>query len=257
MDFATLIGIVLAVSAIGGSYYIEGGTIESIFLLAPMVIVFGGTIGATVITTSMQTVRRVPNFLHLAFFAHEYDAYETIDTIVRLAEKARKEGILGLESNLKTTTDPFLRKGLQLVIDGTEIHDLKEILETEIANSESRHRKGIIFFQKAGGFAPTMGILGTVLGLINTLSNTSDAALMAQAIAGAFIATLWGVGIANIFFLPIADKLRLRHDDEVAHSELILEGIMAIQTGDNPRNIRMRLLSFVHPTMHRASDRRA
>ena len=249
MDLATIFGLVIAVAAIGGAYSIEGGTIESVFLLAPLMIVLGGTLGATTITTSMNTVRQIPTYLRLAFLGKSRDLRLTIETMVRLSEKARRDGILGLEQYLKGIHDGFFRKAVQLVIDGTEATALREILETEIAYVEERHKKGITFFQKAGGFSPTMGILGTVLGLVHTLGNTSDASKMATAIAGAFIATLWGVGLANLFFLPVSDKLRLRHEEEIAYLEMIMEGVSALQAGENPRNIRLRLMSFLPPEL--------
>ncbi|UCD17465.1 MAG: MotA/TolQ/ExbB proton channel family protein, partial [Candidatus Zixiibacteriota bacterium] len=161
----------------------------------------------------------------------------------------RREGILGLEKDLIRIREPFFRKAIQLVIDGAETTMLKEILETEIAYVEDRHKKGILFFQKLGGFSPTMGIIGTVLGLIHTLSNTSNADRMAQAIASAFIATLWGVALANLCYLPISDKLKMRHEDELASLDLIMEGIVAIQSGDNPRVVKTKLLSFIAPRM--------
>ncbi len=249
MDFATIIGLLVALGAIGGSFALEGGKVDSIFLLAPMLIVLGGTLGATTITTSMQTVLKIPTFLRLAFTNKSSSFAVTIAAFVRLSEKARREGILGLEADLKLISDPFFRKAIQLVVDGTEITALREILEMEMAYIEERHKKGIIFFQKAGGFAPTMGILGTVLGLIHALGDTSDASRMAGAIAVAFIATLWGVGIANLFFLPVSDKLKMRHEEEIAHLELIMEGVVALQIGENPRNIRTRLLSFIPPSL--------
>lgn len=247
MDLATVFGLILALGAIVGAYTLEGGTFDSVFLLSPMLIVIGGTLGATVVTTSIRTVGLVPRYLQLAFTSREPQFERLIGEIIRLAEKARREGILGLEADLQKIRSPFFKKAVQLLIDGTEVTVLREILETEIACIEERHRRGIVFFQKAGGFAPTLGILGTVLGLIHALGNTSDASQMAASIAAAFIATLWGVGLANLFFLPVSDKLRMRHDDEMANLELIMEGVVAIQSGDNPRNIRIRLQSFVPP----------
>jgi chemotaxis protein MotA len=253
MDIATLFGLIIAFGAVAGSFKLEGGDLNSIFIFGPMMIVIGGTLGATIITTSIQTVKQVPNYLRLAFFYQPKPITHSIDTIVILAEKARREGILGLEKDIKDFSEPFFRKALQLVIDGTEVTALREILETEMAYIEERHKRGIIFFQKAGGFSPTLGILGTVLGLVHTLSNTSDASKMATAIAAAFIATLWGVGLANLFFLPISDKLRLRHEEEMAQLELVTEGLLAIQSGENPRNIRTRLYSFIAPK-HRGEE---
>lgn len=253
MDIATLMGLALAVGAIGGAFMLEGGNVDALFLTAPILIVLGGTLGATTITTSIQTVLQVPTFLRIAFFGRSHPSNITIEQIVKLAEKARRDGILGLERMLKEIRNPFFRKAVQLVVDGTEVTVLREILETEIAYLEDRHRKGIAFFKKAGGFAPTMGILGTVLGLIQALSDTSDASRMAKAIAVAFIATLWGVGLANLFFLPISDKLTMRHEEELAHLELILEGVIALQSGDTPRNVRTRLVGFVAPR-HRLQE---
>jgi len=253
MDLATLIGLLVAFGAVGGSYIMEGGSFDAIFLTAPIMIVVGGTLGATTVATSADTVLRIPHFLKVAFTNSMRSYTDTIEQIVKLGEKARREGILGLEADLQGITNPFFHKAVRLVIDGTEVENLRDILETEIAYTEERHMRGINFFQKAGGYAPTMGILGTVLGLVHTLGNTSDASRMAAHIAAAFIATLWGVGLANLFFLPVSDKLRLRHEEEIAHLELIMEGILALQSGENPRYIRTRLLSFIAP-VHRRYD---
>jgi len=247
MDFATIIGLLIAGSTILGAFALEGGKLESIFLVAPLMIVIGGTLGATIITTSMRTVLQIPTYLKLAIIGRKYSFSATIDSIARLAEKARREGILGLEKDMQKIRDPFYRKAIRLLIDGTEVTALRDILETEMNYIEERHKRGIVVFQKAGGFAPTLGILGTVLGLVNTLGNTTDAGKMAASIAAAFIATLWGVGLANLFFLPISDKLRMRNDEELSYLELITEGVVAIQSGDNPRNIRSRLVSYIAP----------
>lgn len=247
MDLATIFGLILSLGAVVGAFTLEGGDLNSVFLFPPMLIVIGGTMGATIVTTSVNTVLQVPRFLRLAFSHSDRRFGLVIDEVVRLAEKARREGILGLEADMKMIEQPFFRKAVQLLIDGTEVTVLREILETEIAYLEERHKRGIVFFQKAGGFSPTLGILGTVLGLVHALGSTSDASKMAGAIAAAFIATLWGVGLANLFFLPVSDKLRMKHDEEMAYLELIMEGVVAIQSGDNPRNIRTRLASFVAP----------
>lgn len=247
MDIATLGGLVIGVGAIALSFVMEGGHLSMVFQLPAMLLVIFGTLGAAAITTSFSTVLRIPRYLKLALSGQNRDVMGTVDQIVSLAERARREGILGLENELKKIDDPFFRKGMQLVIDGTEVTTLRTIMENEIAYMEDRHHEGITLFSKLGGFSPTLGIIGTVLGLIHTLANTGDASKMAQSIAAAFIATLWGVGMANLFYLPIGDKLKYRHDLEMQRLELIMEGVTAIQSGDNPRVIRTRLLSFLHP----------
>jgi len=249
MDITTIGGLIIGIGAVVVSFIMEGGHLSSIVQPPAMLIVIGGTIGASVITTSMKTLSSVPTYLKVAFTGKTPNPLYTIDQVVRLSEKARKEGILGLESDMHKIKNPFFRKAIQLLIDGTEGSALKEILETEIAYIEDRHKKGILFFQKMGGFSPTLGIIGTVLGLIHTLGSTDDAERMATAIAGAFIATLWGVALANLCYLPLSDKLKLRHEEELANLDLITEGVIAIQSGDNPRVVKTKLLSFISPEM--------
>jgi len=251
MDIATIGGLVIGIGAVVISFIMEGGHLSAILQAPAMTIVIGGTIGATVITTSIKTVFQVPKFLKLAFLGKRPNPLKTIDMIVKMSEKARREGILGLENDMKYIVDPFFKKSIQLVIDGTETTVLKTILETEIAYVEERHKKGIILFQKLGGFSPTLGIIGTVLGLIHTLSSVENPERMATAIAGAFIATLWGVALANLVYLPIGDKLRLRHEEELSNLDLIMEGVISIQSGDNPRVVRTKLLSFISPHMRK------
>lgn len=253
MDIATIGGLILGIGAVLVSFLMEGGRLNAIVQPPAMLIVIGGTIGATIITTSFKTVLQVPHYLRLAFSGKSPDPIRTINSLVTLSEKARREGILGLESELGNVHNPFFRKAVRLLIDGTEGSVLKNILENEIAYTEDRHKKGILFFQKLGGFSPTLGIIGTVLGLIHALGSTHDAERMASAIASAFIATLWGVALANLVYLPIGDKLKLRHEDELANLDLIMEGIMAIQSGDNPRIVKTKLLSFVPPALRVAS----
>ncbi len=249
MDIATIGGLILGIGAVLVSFVMEGGNLGAIVQPGAMLIVIGGTIGASIVTTSLKTLKTVPSLMKTALFAESSDPLRTIDLIVKMSEKARREGILGLENDLKDIKDPFFRKAIQLVIDGTEITVLKTILETEIAYVEDRHKKGILLFQKMGGFSPTLGIIGTVLGLIHTLGSTSNADKMAEAIAGAFIATLWGVALANLCYLPLSDKLKLRHEEELGTLDLVMEGVISIQSGDNPRVVRTKLLSFVSPSL--------
>lgn len=252
MDIATIGGLVIGIGAIVGAFLLEGGNLASVTQLPAMLLVIGGTVGAATITTSFKTIRNIPTLIRIAFTTNLPDAHLIIHRIVSLAEKARREGILGLETDVKRIEDPFFKKALQLVIDGNEATDIRQILETELSYMTERHRVGISLFKALGGFSPTLGIIGTVLGLIHTLSNTADASRMAGAIAGAFIATLWGVALANLCYLPIGDKLRMRHEEETAILELIVEGVIAIQSGDNPRVIRTKLMSFLEPNIRLA-----
>ncbi len=253
IDLATIGGLILGIGAIMFAYYLDGGNFTAVFQTPAMILVIGGTIGAAAVTTSFKTLRKIPTLLRIAFFGKTPDQTKIISQITMLAEKARREGVLGLESDIKNIDDPFFRKAILLVIDGTDSSDMRQILETEVTYTAERHRKGISLFKALGGFSPTLGIIGTVLGLVHTLSNTGDAARMATAIAGAFIATLWGISMANLVYLPIGDKLRMRHDEEAANLELIIDGVIAIQSGENPRIIKSKLASFVDPVTREAN----
>lgn len=247
MDIATLGGLIVGVGAIIIAFTMEGGHLSVLFHGPAMIIVIFGTFGAATVTTSLKTLSNVPTLLKVAFTRHSTDLITLIDAIVNLAEKARREGILGLEENAGQIKNPFFKKAVKLVIDGTDTTLLRNILETEMAYVGERHKKGISFFQKLGGFSPTMGIVGTVLGLIHALSQIEDASKIAGAIAGAFIATLWGIAMANLCYLPLGDKLRYRHNEESQRLDLILEGMVSIQSGENPRIIKNKLLSFITP----------
>ncbi|MCD6161885.1 MAG: motility protein A [candidate division Zixibacteria bacterium] len=247
MDIATIIGLIVGISAVIIAFLMEGGHLSALFHIPALILVVFGTIGAATVTTSIRTVLNVPALLRVAFTDHSEDLIALINKIVSLAEKARREGILGLEDNIAREKNPVFKKAVQLVIDGTEATLFRNIIETEIAYISQRHGAGILFFQKLGGFSPTLGIVGTVLGLIHALSQIEDASKIAVAIAGAFVATLWGISLANLCYLPIADKLRFNHQEETKQLELILEGMLSIQSGENPKFIRNKLLSYITP----------
>lgn len=247
MDKATIGGLILGIGAVAVAFALEGGSFSAVFRFPAILLVVVGTFGAAAVTSSISTIKNIPNLLRIAFVGRTYDLPGDINQIVMLAEKARRDGILGLEQHLRTVLHPFYKQALQLVVDGTEVTVLRDILEKEIEVLTERHRTGILFFQKLGGFSPTLGIIGTVLGLIHALSNTENAAQMASSIASAFIATLWGVALANLVYLPICDKLRRRHEDEIRSLNLIVEGVVSIQSGDNPRIVRTKLQTFVEP----------
>ncbi|MCP4583202.1 MAG: flagellar motor protein [candidate division Zixibacteria bacterium] len=247
MDLATLAGLIVGIGAVLAAFLMDGGSLGALFHLPAVIIVIFGTLGAATVTTSFSTLANIPNLLKIVFTASNSNSIQQIDSIVALAEKARREGILGLEKNFRQTSNPFFKKAIQLVIDGTEVTQMRNILETEMAYTGERHQTGIKFFQKLGGFSPTLGIIGTVLGLIHALSRVDEPGNIAIAIAGAFIATLWGIAMANLCYLPISDKLRYRHRQETESLELILEGMISIQSGESPRMIRNKLLSFLTP----------
>lgn len=249
MDIATLIGLALGIGALLGSFLMEGGHLGALVQIPAMMLVIFGTLGACIITTSISQLKALPNVLKVAVLEKKLNPSELIELIYDLAQKARKNGLLSLEKELNNIQDPFLKKAIQLAIDGFETNKIKEILEIEISYIEERHKAGATFFHKMGGFSPTLGIMGTVLGLIHALGNLENSSNIASAIAAAFIATLWGVALANLVYLPIGDKLKAKHQDETLCLEMITEGVLSLAMGDNPRVIRMKLLSFLVPGM--------
>lgn len=247
MDVSTLFGLFVGLAAVLGSFLMEGGHISALLQIPAMVLVIFGTLGASIATTSMSQLTKIPKVLMIAFFEKKVNLGELIELITELATKARKNGLLSLEKELPNIKDRFLRKALQLAIDGFEADKIREILETEMAYMEERHKAGALFFQKMGGFAPTMGIIGTVLGLIHALGSLESSKNIASAIASAFIATLWGISTANLMYLPISDKLRAKHQEESLHYQMITEGVISMALGENPRIIKMKLYSFLLP----------
>jgi chemotaxis protein MotA len=208
-------------------------------------IVFGGTIGAVTVSFGMQELKTLPGFFKTVFTESKLDFAGTLDRLVNTADKARREGLLSLETQLSEIDNDFMRRGLQLVIDGTDPELTRNMLEMEITAFEQREKTGVDIFNTAGGFAPTMGIIGTVMGLVQVLSNLSDPSKLGPAIAAAFIATLYGIFSANILWIPFATKIKVKGAREAALMELVLEGILSIQAGENPRVIREKLLTFL------------
>ena len=254
MDIATILGLVLGIGALLGSFIMEGGHLSALIQWPAIILVIVGTFGATIITTSLKQVKALPELIKIAVFEKKLNPQQLIELIFELAQGARKNGLLSLEKDLASVREPFLKKALQLAVDGFETNKIKEILEIEMSYVEERHKSGAAFFQKLGGFSPTLGIMGTVLGLIHALSNLENSSNIASSIAAAFIATLWGVALANLIYLPISDKLKARHQDETLCLEIITEGVIALAMGDNPRVIRMKLLSFLIPGLRAEED---
>jgi chemotaxis protein MotA len=254
MDLTTIFGLLLGLGAVLISFLMEGGHISALFQAPAMILVIFGTLGAATITTSYTHLVNIPKLIKVIFFEKKLNPQELIDVIFDLAQKSRKNGLLSLEKELGHVKDSFLKKAIQLAVDGFETNKIREILEIEVSYIEERHKVGAVFFQKLGGFSPTLGIIGTVLGLIHALSRLDSSQNMAASIASAFIATLWGVALANLIYLPIADKLKLKHQDEALYLEIISEGVISLAMGDNPRVIKMKLLSFLLPDKRKGQD---
>jgi chemotaxis protein MotA len=196
----------------------------------------------------MDRMKAVPQLYKVAMSPPELDLSGRVDLLVEYAEKARRDGLLALDDQLSAIDDDFTRKGFQLVVDGTDPDLVREILENEIDGMAARHHAAARPFEKAGGFAPTMGIIGTVLGLVHVLENLSAPETLGPSISGAFIATLFGVGAANVVFLPVSNKLKEISEEEIELRNVTLEGILAVQAGDNPRVVAEKLRSFIPPS---------
>ncbi|MEV0135037.1 flagellar motor protein [Dactylosporangium sp. NPDC050688] len=248
MDPATLIGVVLAFVAIFAAMILEGGSPGAIFLLPPLILVFVGTFGAAMAGGMLKdTIALVDSFKRV-LLGSVAPADGLVDDIVKLAEKARREGLLALEDAMKEVQDPFLKKGLQLAIDGTDSEELATILEAEVDAKRKADKQAGAIFTGMGGYAPTIGIIGTVLGLIHVLENLSEPEKLGHLIAGAFVATLWGVLSANVLWLPMAAKLKRLSELECAQMELVIAGIINIQAGANPRLVAQKLRSLLPPS---------
>ncbi|SDQ19921.1 motility protein A [Quadrisphaera sp. DSM 44207] len=245
MDPATIIGIGLALGGILLAIILEGSSPMSVILPAPMVLVIVGTLGAALAGSRMADMGAVVQALIKAFTGKAVKPGATIDVVVSLAERARREGLLALEDAAKDVEDQFLRDGLQAAIDGTDPEDLREMLLAKIEVKKGTDKVGAKFFNDAGGFAPTVGIIGTVVSLVHVLENLSEPDKLGHMIAAAFVATLWGLLAANIICLPIANRLKRLSETECAQMELVVEGLMAVQAGANPRLVAQRLRSLV------------
>ncbi|WP_018132060.1 flagellar motor protein [Effusibacillus pohliae] len=247
MDITTILGLILGVGFLTGAFVLEGGHIGSLFQGTAAMIVIGGTLAALMVSTPLEQLKQLPKILKIAFTHKPKDPLDVIDELVSLATIARREGILALEEKIESYDDDFFKNGIRLVVDGVDPELVRSIMETELSFIEDRHSKGAALFEQAGGFAPTMGIIGTVMGLVHVLSNLEDASKLGPSIAVAFIATLYGVASANVVWLPIANKLKVRSKQEILIRELMIEGILSIQAGENPSILGQKLKVFLAP----------
>jgi len=256
LDLATIIGLLVAVAALALSALIGGVDARIIFArYEAFILVFFGTVGATMVSYPLRTfLRGLVLGLRTAFVEPVYHEREVIATLVSFAEKARREGLLALENEAAELEDDFMRKGIQLVIDGRDTDIIRKILETEIAFVQERNAKAEGVFMTMGGFSPTLGIIGTVLGLIamlkalGSLSGSNNiAGQLGVATAQAFVATFFGIALANLLWIPLASKIKERGGEQLLLREIMVEGILSIQAGDNPRLLEEKLHAFLDP----------
>ena len=244
IDRSTVAGLAVALTGIIGGLLLEGGRLGDITQLTAAMIVLGGTFGAVMVTTPMPVFTAALKALPSVFWLPPTSSKQLLQDILRLAAKARRTGIIALESDLEEISNPFFRKALRLAIDGADLKVVRRIMELEIDSAEAKGEAEAKVFEAAGGYAPTVGIIGAVLGLIQVMKHLDDIEAVGHGIAVAFVATVYGVFVANIFFLPIANKLKARLQRSIQLREMALEGVIAISEGMNPKLIESQLERF-------------
>jgi chemotaxis protein MotA len=245
MDILTIVGLVVAFGGIIGGMLAEGGHIGSLLNTPAFIIVFGGTIGAVLIQMPMDAFKRALGRSKWAVMPPKIPLQETIEKIVGWSNIARKEGLLRLEDHIQQEPDPFASKALQLLVDGKEPEEIRHILEMDLGIREETDMQAMGFYDGLGGYAPTIGIIGAVLGLIHVMGNLADPSKLGGGIAAAFVATIYGLVLANVFALPMGNKIKSVIKKQTRLGELIIEGVIAIAHGENPRNIESRLQGFI------------
>lgn len=246
MDILTLLGVILGFAALIGGNFLEGGTWQTLANGPAALIVFGGTIGAAILQTPFVNLKRALSLFKWAIWPPRQQFKVGIKQVVAWAKTARKEGLLGLENMSEREKDSFSKKGLQLLVDGSDPDVIRHVLETDLIVAEQRDNDAVQFYECMGGYAPTIGIIGAVIGLIHVMQHLADPAELGPGIAVAFVATIYGVSLANLFFLPVANKLKACIKDQSQYRELIIEGIISIADGENPRAIEMKLSGYLH-----------
>jgi len=257
MKFGTAIGIVIACVGIALGATMEGTNVAVVLNVPAALIVLVGTLGATIAACGLEPHLKLPALYKKAIMPDDLDLVGRVNEIVSYAEKARRDGLLALDEAVKDIDDEFTRKGVQLVVDGTDPDLVAAVLDAENEAMRKRHAANRAPFMQAGGFAPTMGIIGTVFGLVNVMNNLNQPSTLGPLIAAAFLATLMGVGSANVVFLPMANRLKELSEAELHFREMTLEGILGIQAGDNPRVVAEKLMAYVPPSLRPSEDEQA
>ncbi|MDR3552799.1 MAG: MotA/TolQ/ExbB proton channel family protein [Clostridia bacterium] len=244
MNITFFIGLLMGFGAVIGGFLLEKGTLMSLLKLAPACIIFGGTFAIALVQFPMSSIKMMPAALKLIIFNKKHNYTELIDKLCEIANKARKDGLLSLETEAEQVSDPFIKRGLGYIADGVDPDFLKKLLYNEIEAMENKYELAAAVFEGMGGTAPTLGVLGTVLSMVTVLSNAGDNSnAMVKEIAGAFIATMYGLGSANLLWLPIGGRIKNVTQGESAYMELIVEGLMAIQAGEPSSRLRDRLVA--------------
>ncbi len=244
MDIVAIIGVCIAFGAVVGGNYLEGGQLAGLINTPAGVIVIGGTLGAVILQTPGARLKHAATLLRWVFVPPRQSIREGIEKLMGFSNTARREGLLGLENLLEREPDPFVRKGLELLIDGGEPQVIRHAMENELAARSERDLAGAQVYRSMGGYAPTIGIIGAVMGLIQVMANLADPSALGAGIATAFVATIYGVGLANLLFLPIADRIAALIDRQSVFASMTIEGILAIAEGEHPRSIELRLRGF-------------
>jgi chemotaxis protein MotA len=248
IDILSIFGLILGIGAILVGQYLEGGHLSTLINGPAALIVLGGTLGAVMVQSPMNVFLRGLRMFSWVFFPPRFHTEETIERIVEWSNIARKEGLLGLEIVAEEEEDLFARKGLELLVDGSEPEVMRSIMELEIDARENFDILASKIYEAMGGFSPTIGIIGAVMGLIHVMGNLSDPSKLGSGIAVAFVATIYGVGAANLIFIPVSSKLKAVVGNEVSYREMILEGLVSIAEGENPRNIQRKLEGYLDKT---------
>lgn len=246
MDISTIIGIILGISLILAAILNEGSLL-TFWSFSSVMVVVGGVIAATLINYPVAQIISVMKVVKVAFKGEDRSPVQMILCLVNLAEKARREGLLALENEAEQNDDEFLKKGIALIVDGTDPELVRAILETEISMMEERHKLGAGIFTAMGTSAPAFGMLGTIIGLIMMLKKINDPGALGPGMALALITTFYGVVLANLIFMPIAGKLKLRSNEEMFVKEIVIEGVLSIQAGENPRIVAEKMKAYLHP----------
>lgn len=245
MDLATIIGLILGFGAIIGGQVMEGGHVSAIIQPTAAIIIAGGTLGATFVSFPIGSLIQALKDVKKAFLPAKTNHETIIKDIIGYAAKARKNGLISLEQEAQNINDVFIKKGISLVVDGIDPQKLRDTMETELAAFEEHNKSSVEVFEAAGGYAPTIGIIGAVLGLIHVMENLADSSKLGAGIAVAFVATIYGLMTANLVCLPMGTKLKHRLKEEIQIKQMIIEGLIAIQNGENPHFIEQRLRSYL------------